>query len=274
MKARVLTAIPLILIVLACVISVSSIPLALLILFCALAGYRELAVLVFGKESKGPTTLSAMLSLAVLLVFLPLGALNSIVGPFLYGFALCLTGIYCCLKINLRSPYWGIVMNYLVGPFICLLSIHALNLPPDLRTSKLWDFHNPLLLFLLPLWAGDTAAIFGGMFFGKHKLAPNLSPGKTWEGAILNFAACVLVAWLLSYWILVPVWVGLATGMLIGICGQVGDLFESKLKRNAGVKNSGSLLPGHGGLLDRIDSLLAVGAIAWVPLVLWIFQTR
>lgn len=119
-----------------------------------------------------------------------------------------------------------------------------------------WDFHTPLLLVFLPLWAGDTAAIFAGKAFGKHLLAPNISPKKTWEGAIANFLACILAAWGTAVWVgIAPAW-GVLIGVITGILGQAGDLFESWLKRQAGVKDSGNLLPGHGGILDRIDSLL------------------
>jgi phosphatidate cytidylyltransferase len=117
-----------------------------------------------------------------------------------------------------------------------------------------WDA--PVLIALLPLWAGDSAAIFAGKAFGKHPLAPSISPKKTWEGGIANFLACVLTAYGVGQWIGLPVPHSLAIGASTGILGQVGDLFESWLKRKAGVKDSGTILPGHGGFLDRLDSLL------------------
>jgi phosphatidate cytidylyltransferase len=101
-------------------------------------------------------------------------------------------------------------------------------------------------------------------------LAPAISPKKTWEGAIANLiASCfagLIVGLLLGY----SAGIGLACGAAVGIVGQLGDLFESALKRSAGQKDSGSLLPGHGGLLDRIDSLIACVLPVW--LVLWLAE--
>jgi phosphatidate cytidylyltransferase len=152
-----------------------------------------------------------------------------------------------------------------------------------------------LLVFLLfVVWAGDTAAYYAGRAWGRHKMAPSLSPGKTWEGAIASVAGSVVIAavlvslatvmqepsnsaivsWLervfpsavLSYPDEIWYWVGLAA--VINVAGQVGDLAESALKRSAGVKDSGNLLPGHGGVLDRIDALLLAGPVLWYAQVI------
>ncbi len=114
-------------------------------------------------------------------------------------------------------------------------------------------------------WVSDTAAYFIGRRFGKRKLAPSISPGKTWEGVAGALAAVGLyaLAWAslggpmnaAPAWIL-PVLLGLA------VAGMIGDLFESLIKRQAGVKDSGKLLPGHGGILDRIDAPLAMLPLA------------
>ena len=111
---------------------------------------------------------------------------------------------------------------------------------------------------LVVTFATDTGGFFVGKAIGKRPLAPTVSPGKTWEGAIGGFLAAVLAAlaaaWALEIDVSVPVIVAL--GALMGVVGQAGDLFESKLKRLAGVKESGRLLPGHGGVLDRLDSIV------------------
>lgn len=139
-------------------------------------------------------------------------------------------------------------------PLFCLVGIQTAYMSG--RQNEIWDLHTPLLLVFLPLWSGDSAAIFAGRAFGKHPFAPSISPKKTWEGAIANFVACVLAGWGAGYWVGVGSAWGILAGLLAGVLGQAGDLFESWLKRKAGVKDSGSLLPGHGGILDRIDSLL------------------
>lgn len=143
---------------------------------------------------------------------------------------------------------------WIAFPLFCLVGVQTAYMSG--RQNEVWDVHTPLLLVFLPLWAGDSAAIFAGKAFGKHPLAPSISPKKTWEGATANFAACVLAGWGAGYWVGVGSGWGVLVGVLAGLCGQAGDLFESWLKRKASVKDSGSLLPGHGGILDRIDSLL------------------
>jgi phosphatidate cytidylyltransferase len=119
-----------------------------------------------------------------------------------------------------------------------------------------------LLAMLLVVWVADTAAYFAGRSFGRHKLAPQISPGKTWEGVIGAFAAVVIYGFAASF-VLQPsanVFDRLVTIAFVAamtVLSIVGDLFESWIKRGAGAKDSGNLLPGHGGLLDRIDSLTA-----------------
>jgi len=130
--------------------------------------------------------------------------------------------------------------------------------------AVLWaGAHRWLLAAILATWAADTVAYFIGSLLGRHKIAPRISPGKSWEGSIAGFAAAAAVVVLL---------VGdggpAAAVMAIGIgpVALAGDLFESWLKRRAGAKDSGGLLPGHGGILDRIDSLLFVGPFVAVLL--------
>jgi phosphatidate cytidylyltransferase len=121
-----------------------------------------------------------------------------------------------------------------------------------------------LLLFALAItWANDTVAYFVGRAIGKHKLAPNLSPKKTWEGSVAGFAASLLVAWLFSRELIAPLAHLLAMAAIGNVAGQVGDLLESAYKRSAGAKDSGGLLPGHGGVLDRIDALILTFPVVW-----------
>jgi phosphatidate cytidylyltransferase len=117
-----------------------------------------------------------------------------------------------------------------------------------------------ILFILFSVWISDSAAYFIGKSFGKHKLAPRVSPKKTWEGALAGFiggaAGFVLLSILfLDGFALVH---SIVIGIIIGTIGQIGDLAESKLKRDAGVKDSSDLIPGHGGVLDRFDSLLLI----------------
>ena len=128
-----------------------------------------------------------------------------------------------------------------------------------------WEHEGPrLLLFALVItWAGDTVAYFVGRALGKHPFAPHLSPKKTWEGAIASFAGSLLVGYAFSWWLSAPVPHLLAMAGVGNVAGQAGDLLESAYKRSAGVKDSGALLPGHGGILDRIDALILAIPAVW-----------
>lgn len=128
-----------------------------------------------------------------------------------------------------------------------------------------------LLLFALVItWVGDTAAYFVGRAMGKHPLAPVISPKKSWEGAIASIFGALLVAVVFARWLTVPLTHLLAMAAAGNIAGQTGDLVESAYKRSAGVKDSGSLLPGHGGVLDRIDALILAIPVVWYYWI-WIY---
>jgi phosphatidate cytidylyltransferase len=151
---------------------------------------------------------------------------------------------------------------------------------------ELWAGAFLLLYLLLVVWTGDTLAYYAGRAFGRHKLAPRISPGKTWEGAIASLVAAVTVGGLMfSYAAQISGWLyhaGLVTrrhaylakappgiaavvilSAAINLAAQLGDLIESLIKRGAGIKDSGALLPGHGGILDRIDGLLFAAPVLW-----------
>jgi phosphatidate cytidylyltransferase len=124
-----------------------------------------------------------------------------------------------------------------------------------------------VLLVLVLVWIADTAAYFVGRAWGERKLAPAISPGKTWEGAGAGLISAAAYAIICGFFIQGVAWAALvATALLLAMVSIVGDLFESAAKRQAGVKDSGTLLPGHGGILDRIDSATAalpLAALLW-----------
>ena len=132
---------------------------------------------------------------------------------------------------------------------------------------------------LFTTFGSDTAAFFTGRAWGKHHLAPHISPGKTWEGAIAGLFGAIIVSLLFTLPKLFTIpnplylqdfsyWQAIVLGLLVSIFGQLGDLVESLLKRNMGVKDSGRLLPGHGGALDRIDSVVFAGVVVYYY-VIW-----
>ncbi len=120
-----------------------------------------------------------------------------------------------------------------------------------------------LALVVAACWGSDTAAYFVGRAIGRHKLWPRMSPGKTIEGGVGGLVAAVALTVILGNWLGLPLAHSLVLGAILGLVGQFGDLFESSLKRGAGAKDSGALLPGHGGVLDRFDSLLFCAPAAY-----------
>lgn len=169
-------------------------------------------------------------------------------------------------------PAWLIAGWKVHSPWLMALVGWGVLLPLGLALLDL-RVENPQPWWLLGVmslvWAADISAYFAGRRFGKHKLAPSISPGKTWEGvagAMLGVTLYVVAVMLLSgmtqrYSLLLFAVVGVALSV-------VGDLFESAIKRQAGVKDSGTLLPGHGGLLDRIDALTSTLPLAALALIL------
>ncbi len=142
---------------------------------------------------------------------------------------------------------------FVVLPFSAVVRLHGVDgLGPRL-----------LLFTVVLVWAGDTAAYFVGRGIGRWKMAPRISPNKTWEGAGANFLGALLVAAAFAYGSIIPPVHMLAMAAVGSIAGQIGDLFESTWKRSAGVKDSGTILPGHGGMLDRIDALILAAPAVW-----------
>jgi len=184
---------------------------------------------------------------------------------------LCLTLLMYCTFI---SPIERVLPDAANSIFCLMYTGFTMIAIPALREQA---NGSSLLVFLLcVVWAGDSTALYVGRALGRHKLAPAISPNKTWEGSLGSIAGSLLVtvgllelADYLSRWTAVlsfseegwGYWLGMA--VLVNIAGQVGDLAESALKRSAGVKDSGSLLPGHGGILDRIDALLMAAPALW-----------
>ena len=130
----------------------------------------------------------------------------------------------------------------------------------ELDSGKAW-----VSLATFTTSGSDTAAFFVGRALGSHKLAPSISPGKTWEGAIAGVIGAIAVSLLLVTIFSLPIGYSQAIllGTIVSIFGQLGDLAESLLKRNMGVKDSGKLIPGHGGFLDRIDSIIFTGIVVY-----------
>jgi phosphatidate cytidylyltransferase len=135
-------------------------------------------------------------------------------------------------------------------------------IPEWFHLDPLTGFWTVIMWFVM-IWICDTFAYFGGSALGKHKLAPEISPKKSVEGFVFGLTGAMLVGLIFSWIKLVPfhLYVNLGLGLIIGLFGQIGDLVESRIKRMAGVKDSSNILPGHGGIMDRFDSIVFTAPI-------------
>lgn len=168
-------------------------------------------------------------------------------------FIICLLYVLCCewpYFFNHHSwQFWLIFPFYPLFPFILLI---LLNQNPEMRILL------PIMIALTSSF--DTGAYLTGSLIGTHKLVPRISPKKTWEGLCGGIIFCLFALLIICWYAgIQPTWNSvLCIAVITSLLALIGDLFESWLKRNAGIKDSGSLLPGHGGILDRFDSLLFV----------------
>jgi len=186
-----------------------------------------------------------------------------------------------------RAPLKRVLIDTSAGLFGLVYIAYTMSLLPLIWNR---DDGKPLLVFLMVcVWAGDIAALYIGKNFGRHKLAPKLSPGKTWEGSAASLAGSMLVAacvfWIgdalsdrgnMVLHIQEPLWQLMLLAVIVNAAAQLGDLLESAIKRGADVKDSGTMLPGHGGILDRIDALLLATPVLWYALLIkdWLHISR
>lgn len=270
LKARILTAIVVLPLFLSALFFLQDIFWATFLLVLAIIGSREWSQL-------------ARLSVRKTILFMLLTALVG--GELLFQLSES-------VKIDAYSsdPMWVYILSaafWLVGaplylkqlyvvknPYIWMLIGWILLLPTCLALYQLRTI-SPLLLlgFMATIWISDTAAYFTGRSFGKHKLAPTISPNKTWEGVAGALIAVLIYGLVWDYWLneeslaltLLPLL------LFMAILGIIGDLYESLIKRHANVKDSGNILPGHGGILDRIDALTS--SLPFAILALLIFYS-
>jgi len=208
---------------------------------------------------------------------LPVAALLFLVPAPQHLAVIAILAIALLAWASFTAPPGQVLPDAAYGIFGLLWVVYPLVLLPQMSNTR----GPALVLFLfVVVWSGDIAALYIGKNFGRHKLAPRLSPNKTWEGSVASIAGSVICGMALVY-------LGIAlnehTGstvllidcppeqlavlaVLLNIAAQIGDLVESAVKRGSGVKDSGTMLPGHGGMLDRIDALLLVAPVLWYAL--------
>lgn len=178
---------------------------------------------------------------------------------------------FCAVLFKLRQPYIANISTTVFGFILCWLPCYIYLLrglgSPGKGFLSLFVINNPGFSYLVMLFfiilVTDIAAYFFGKRYGKHQLSPEVSPKKTVEGAVAGTIAAVLVSVYFGFCIHLPLWKSVLTGLLFTFFAQLGDLSESLLKRDAGVKDSGNSLPGHGGFLDRADSYILSSPFAY-----------
>ncbi len=222
---------------------------------CSLMSVYEMASMVLPTLENSPKSLWAVLFCVILggvLFWVSVSGAGPR-GELILGFVFILiAGIFSKKRIDqavLRTAGFILSIAYGSLPWICVWDLYLMG-------------PSYLIFTLSIVMLSDTGAYFAGRKYGKHPLAPNLSPKKTWEGFFGGILACSLGSLVFSLFLGNP-WTMLSAGIIGGIGGVLGDLIESAFKRFAGVKDSGQVFPGHGGFLDRADSVLIASPVIW-----------
>ncbi len=221
-----------------------------MVLLATFFGLREFYTLAL-PDAKRVERLTGIGLGLILSLLMSHGGLEAML-PFLVLLLLFLSVLFLAIPQNLPSTisHMGIL---LFGIFYISFLLSHVSLIRNMAEGKVW-----VLFLIATVWAGDISAFLGGSLFGKHKLYPKISPNKTYEGLAGAIGGSILAALIYALLFIPKLDVGPCILLAIGVAilGQMGDFSESMLKRSAQVKDSGSLIPGHGGMLDRVDSFL------------------
>ena len=227
---------------------------------CLLIGSLELTKLLNNGEPNKIASLSKIVVLgnAYVLSFLILRESIEIKWIFILIPLITLFFVYDLFTTKTNSfRNLNEILFGLLYVFIPFMSLNILGTSEKFATKvEMTNSQHILLGFFVILWTSDSMAYVTGKLIGKNKIAPAISPGKTWEGVIGGFAFSLVAAFLISYFTESSLYLWLGMAAIISSFGFIGDLSESMLKRKAGLKDSGNLLPGHGGILDRFDGIV------------------
>ena len=223
--------------------------------------YNRIAYSPWKHLLPGPIPVLGLLTVPALCWAAHGGRLDHLLAVLLINFVLA--GMFSLFTFGRDPRVLDIVQKQVQGILYIPLILSLLILIRQEPHGFLW-----LFTLVLTVFAGDTLAFYTGTYLGRHKLCPSISPGKTIEGSLGGLGANILAALVMKLFFPADVGWGqlLLFCLLTGMAGQIGDLFESQLKRVSGIKDSGRLLPGHGGLLDRIDALLFASPVAYLLL--------
>lgn len=253
LRQRVVTAvIAVVLILLALFVFPPALTLVLLGVLIVAGGWEWSAFL--GAEGAARSVFPAVLAAAVAAVWWAVPDFVPLIPVLLVSLAFWLVAAVLVVRYPIHVPHWLVWAGGLATLVPAYLALGTLYLGEP-RGSQI------LLFVLAVIWSADIGAYFAGRRFGRVKLAPKVSPGKTWEGVFGGLAAAALVSVAGAWWFGIPLMVLVPLSLAATLLSIVGDLTVSLFKRNAGVKDSGHLFPGHGGVLDRVDSLAAASPL-------------
>ncbi len=230
----------------------------ILILFVGLISLNEFYALIRLKGAEKTVFFNYLLTALLFFSIICKGPFYIAIFPLFVIFPLA----FFIFRYPKSHPKMVDIGKLIMGPFYICLPLSFLATIRTLDEGQMWIF-----FILAVIFAGDTGSFYFGKLFGKHKLT-QISPGKTWEGTLGGLIANVVSAGIFAYLFFPSLSASsiMVLGVAIGISGQVGDLAESMLKRMSNIKDSGRILPGHGGILDRIDSLLFAIPILYIYL--------
>ncbi len=184
-------------------------------------------------------------------------------GPLLF-LLVCFTIVFSSNELYIEFGKATVAVVYLAVPFSLALTIPQVHY--DLGREVIT---NEILIIFILIWISDIMAYVFGSLWGKHKMAPKISSGKTWEGAAGGFIFTVLTGFIIGKYILPDSHLNwIIISLIVAVCAPIGDIVESKLKRSFNAKDSGKLIPGHGGFLDRLDSFIFVIPMVYLYLLL------
>jgi phosphatidate cytidylyltransferase len=235
-------------------------PLSLVLLLICIAGIALFEYMsIFRQRGYNPMPWAGYI--IGLIILTPIFLVNQkyIEGKYLYLIILPVFALFFSFIFVKKENY---LQSIMVTVFGLLYIVMPISVIPFISQNSLTEFrYNPEILIgvLFIIWTFDTGAYISGILFGKHKMAPSISPKKSWEGFFGGMVFAILVAYIYARFtslLTITDWIILS--IIIVLAGTTGDLFESLIKREAGIKDSGKIMPGHGGILDRFDSLLLI----------------
>lgn len=228
-------------------------PLGLLFLAFSGVGLYEFYNMFSKHENNQPRWISGMVVGVLIYLLVMMHAFGVLDANWFWLLGVILPLMYCAELVYLQKSGLTNLAVTVFGWIYVILPFSLINEIPMLTGQFEWQL--PLGMFLL-LWVNDTGAYFSGKYLGKHKLFPSVSPNKTIEGLIGGIALSIALSFVLSHYFEVldlKDWI--VSAVIVAFFGNLGDLFESHLKRSYGIKDSGNFIPGHGGVLDRFDGL-------------------